>query len=243
MTLLTGFRRKDSLLLFITGLSWVILYAVAKPGYSYSHYFTYLIIPLPLITGYLLQSAGQRKRRGIVFLAAILFFCFSLSYFNLRDSYQTGLYRETVSNTLNFRKNKVAQSPLSKELILLRASFPNISKLVNFDWYPEIHTETGLLLGTHFSVPERLFGYQVSDSQSTSFSRHIFLEDLKKNRPEIVLIPTTTERSYYDFTYNSFHRIPEIKAYIDTSYSFYKNVDEVNIMLRNDFPKPASAGY
>lgn len=237
MTLLLTVKRKDALLLFITGLSWITIYAVAKPGYAYSHYFTYLILPLPLVIGYFLNLPAlepRLKRLKIPFLAVLFLFCFSLSFFNLRDSYYTGLYRGIVFKMVNFKRSKVEPGPLAQELLRLKLQFPAISRLVNFDWYPEIHIETGILQGTHINVPERLYGYQVSDSLSTGFSRKIFLKDLQKNKPEIILIPTTTQRSYFDFTYTGFHRIPEIKAYVDQNYSFYRNVDNVDILLRND---------
>ena len=88
------------------------------------------------------------------------------------------------------------------------------------------------------NVSERLFGYQVNDSLATGFFREIFLEDLEKNRPEIILIPTTTQRSYFDFTYAGFYRIPKIKAYVDQNYSLYRSVDEVDILLRTDLTGP-----
>ncbi len=237
LTVLLPVSKKDRFGFFVLGLSWITIYAISKPGYSYSHYFTFILIPLPLLIGHTIKNTNHILLKvstcsTVILLSAIL------SFYNLRDSFQTGLFKDFVPKIVNYRNNTLYLSEVGKEINLLKERFPQMSKLVSFDWYPEIHLETGLIQGTHINVPERLFGYQVSDSTSTAFARKIYLEDLYKNKPEIVLIPTSTKRSYFDFTYAAFDQIPEIKSYVDDHYSFYKNVDDVDIYILNDIVPP-----
>lgn len=237
---LVVFRFKSNpIYFFVLGLCWISIYAIAKPGYSYSHYFSYLILAFPMLLGFVFSELLKLKSsipllRNFVF-TIYLFFTLALTFYSLKDLYFVGTFNNVVNQVSNFKSNKVPKTVLGEELLNLKSKFSASPKMVSFDWYPEIHVETNIRQATHVNVPERLFGYQVADTSVVNFSRRVFLEDLIKNRPEIVLIPLNSNKSYFDFTYKSFDRIPKIKEFIDVNYVKYKSVENVEILLNKDW--------
>jgi len=237
LILVLAFARKfkDKTINIMLFLFVVTMYSVAKPGFNYGHYFTYLYITLPFGLAILWKEvhALEAKKRYFFILPYVVLII-ALSFYNLKLYVDNKIYDKLPEEMAGFSSSEVEPSKAAGELISLKEQLGYQPTMTIFDWYPQIYIESGIFQGTHQNIPERLFGFQASEKEVTAFSRKIFLEDLKKNRPEFILVAITTERSYYDYTYANFHRLPKIKSYFDANYFFYKTSDNTDIFIRND---------
>jgi hypothetical protein len=226
---------KDKIINIMLFLFVVTMYSVAKPGFNYGHYFTYLYITLPFGLAILWKEVQNlQKNKRYFFIVPHVVLIIILSFYNLRLYIFHGAYDKLPEQIAHFRSTEVEKSEAAKDLIFLKNQLDHQPTMTIFDWYPQIYIESGIFQGTHQNIPERLFGFQASEKEVTDFSRKVFLEDLKKNRPEFILVAITTDRSYYDYRYSNFHLLPEIKAYFDANYFFYRTSDNTDIFIRND---------
>ncbi len=216
------------------------IYAVSKPGFAYGHYFNYLWLTLPLGLGVTVKAIGTRLdrlgwSRGWL-IALYLIPCLAVFAVNMRHYDNARMYREAFSVLVNGRP-EMTRSETALELMRLKARLQHQPRMVVFDWWPTLYITTGITQAVHQNVPERLFGEQSSDSSMVNFSRKVFLEDMKKNKPEFFLLAKNTERSYYNFTYENLEKISPIKSYFEENYIFYKETDDLGIYIRKDLYK------
>lgn len=234
-------KYKDRIVNIILVLSVVTMYSVAKPGFNYGHYFTYLYITLPFGLAILWKEvAGMKVEKRYIFIIPYVLLIIALSWHNLSLYADEKTFDKLPEKIATFKSAQVEQSKAARELVALKKQLGYQPTMTIFDWYPQIYIESGIYQGTHQNIPERLFGFQASGKEVTGFSRRVFLQDLRKNRPEFILVAINTERSYYDYTYANFHRLPEIKAYFDKNYFFYKTADNTDIFIRNDLKSKLS---
>ncbi|MGR3812428.1 hypothetical protein [Jiulongibacter sp. NS-SX5] len=217
--------------IFIVVFSVVTIISISIPGTNYGHYYNFILLSLPLMIGYIgqeLKGFWQSLYKWSLIVLCTIFFMFSLRshtfrYDNLKENerdYYTNLVRTDVSKTLLKKASEYKmESP----------------KLAIFDWRNEIYIETGFMPATHYTMPERLIGGQVPDLEIVSKTRKIYLDDLKKNRPEFFLVAKGTTYSYWDMTLESMKEMPNIYEYFVNNYSLIGEQSELEIYIRNDY--------
>ena len=218
---------------FVVIFAIITVISISLPGTNYGHYYNFTLLSMPLVIGMVgEQLKGNKKKvyQVIILTISSVFFYTALKEHLIRyndfqekdNSYYTDLVRTEVSKVL---------IDLSSKLGL------DNPKMAIFDWRNEIYVETGFMSATHYTMPERLVGGQVASESIVKITRAVYLEDLKKNKPEFFLLATDTKFSYWDMTMTALERMPDIHRYIHENYSEKETVDELRIYLRNDLFK------
>ncbi len=220
--------------LFIVVFSVVTIISISIPGTNYGHYYNFILLSLPLILGFIGEELGeiwQHIYKSALLLLCTVFFSYSLIEHSNR-------YEDLKGKDKSYY-NKLVRTDVSRSLIQMANELSIKSpKLAIFDWRNEIYIETGFMPATHYTMPERLIGGQVPDEKIISKARVIYLDDLKKNKPDFFLVAKGTTYSYWDMTLNAMKQMPDIYEYFSDNYSLVGDQSDLLIYLRNDHIKP-----
>ncbi len=228
-------RIKDFKVFAIWLLSLSTIYAIIKPGFAYNHYFTYLILTFPLGISMVYEKLSKLffDYRNFIKLPLIVTIIV-VSFLNLNVYFKTNYI---LDFPLGFKKNKIVVSKISSYLIDKANELKLKPQIVVFDWKPQIFVETGFLSATHQNVPERLFGNQVLNQDILNYSRNLYLNDIKRNKPVFFIIQSSESKEYYDYSYQKLSTIKALKTYFDNNYIKINEIDSNEIFIRKDLFK------
>jgi hypothetical protein len=213
-----GRQRGASWMIFWFGLLHVIIgfYVVIKPGYLFPHYQLFLIIPLALLAGAMVEKVAEliswsRLRKNAAVSAWVLI-CFA-PHFVLKWASTTSQFSGSVT--------RISRADLGKPLIMspvgntiLRFSGPG-DLLTVWGWHPAYHLETRLSQATADVIPFRIL--TSGPRQQGHLQR--YLRDMEKNMPVIFVDQITTGSFWFNDPVQFGHaRIPGLSSFISKHY-------------------------
>jgi hypothetical protein len=230
----SGSLFKSTNLLFWFGLIHVLtsFYGVIKSGYLFPHYQQFLIIPLGVFAGALIESTLKTglwdARKVQLFAWAWMLICISPHMIN-KLATVTGhaslpgiqVYKQRLGSPLFI-------SPVSREILKYTQPGDNIAL---WGWHPSYHLETKLTQATADAIPYRL----LTPSPKQKTYQEKYLNDLKASRP-VIFIDLMSCQSFW-FTNPAQYKheqIAGLQQFISQNYQQVITVDDERIYVLKD---------
>ncbi|MGG7664098.1 hypothetical protein [Dyadobacter sp. BHUBP1] len=213
-----GGRHGVSRLIFWFGLLHVIIgfFVVIKPGYLFPHYQLFLIIPLTVLAGTMVERGAEppswSSLQKNAMVSAWLLTCFAPHFVS---KWASTTSRSSGSVT------RISRTDLGKPLVMspvgntiLRFSRPG-ELLTIWGWHPAYHLETRLSQATADVIPFRVL--TPGPRQQSHLQR--YLRDLEKNMPVVFVDQITTASFWFNDPAQFGHaRIPGLSSFISKHY-------------------------
>lgn len=230
----SGILFKSMSALFWWGLVQVMtaFYVVIKSGYLFPHYQQFMIIPLGIFSGVVLEAAlptirWNSRKIGLV-STAWMAICL-LPHVMSKLATVTG--HASLSGVQIGRADlgrPLSVSPVSKKLLDFALPGDNITV---WGWHPAYHLETKLAQGTADVVPFRLL---TSSPQQKSYQTK-YLNDLKISRPAVFIDLITSQSFWFNDPSRYAHeQIPEIHRFVAQNYQQVSTINGERIFVRKD---------
>ncbi|MCE7066945.1 hypothetical protein [Dyadobacter sp. CY326] len=221
-------------LLFWFGLLHIVIafYAVIKSGYLFPHYQQFVIIPIGIFTGVLLdmtftenQWTAQKMRLIFMAGAAILM----LPHFAGKAA---SVYAYSSKNRPHISRadlgKPLAVSPVSKEIMRYIVQGDAITV---WGWHPSYHLETGLSQATGDVIAYRI----LTENSHQPFYLAKYLEDLKQRKPAVLVDQVTTQSFWFNDTARYTHEhFPGVNDFVLKNYQLVSTIQDERIYVRND---------
>jgi hypothetical protein len=210
----------------------VAFYSIIKPGYFFQHYLQFLIIPIGIFAGVLIDAAlGQRlwnsKRawsQALVWLAVCI-----VPHALYKAATITGrASRDNAHIALEDLSKPLYISPVSKEI--KKYLRPN-EDITVWGWKPSYHVETGAAQGTADVMIYRLM--TPAPKQQDYIQK--YLDDMERSKP-VVFVDEVTDQSFWfgDPEKWGHENFPGIKSFVSKNYSQVATINGERIFVRND---------
>ncbi|NIJ52920.1 hypothetical protein [Dyadobacter arcticus] len=230
-------------LLFIFGLlqTLIAFYAVIKSGYTFPHYQQYIIIPLGLLTGVLLETAllnSQWSAQRVRLLSMTLLVMLFLPHLIAKLA-SIGGYTSKISAQINHSDlgKPLEISQVSKEIT--RYTQPG-DAITIWGWHPAYHLETGLPQGTGDVISYRI----LTAAPDQKIYQNKYLSDLESRRPVVLVDQVTAHSFWFNNTISYGHEhTPKISHFIEQNYKHVATVNDERIYVRTDRLKASIAHH
>lgn len=230
----SGILFKSMSLLFWMGLVQVItaFYVIIKSGYLFPHYQQFMIIPLGIFSGVVLEAALPviRWNSGKIRLASLAWMlaCFLPHVMNKLATVTGHASLPGVQIRKGELGSPLSVSPVSKELLNFTLPGDNITI---WGWHPAYHLETKLPQGTADVVPFRVL---TSGPQQKSYQVK-YLNDLKINRPAVFIDLITSQSFWFNDPARYAHeQIAGIHRFVAQNYQQVSSINGERIFVRKD---------
>ncbi|MHA4739505.1 hypothetical protein [Dyadobacter sp. MSC1_007] len=230
----SGILFKSMRLLFWFGLVQIMIafYVIIKSGYLFPHYQQFMIIPLGIFSGVVLEAAMPtiKWNSGKIRLAGLAWMLICLMPHVLNKL--ATVTRHASLPGVQIRKGELGRplsiSPVSKEL--LNFTLPGDNMTI-WGWHPAYHLETKLPQGTADVVPFRLL---TSGPQQKSYQEK-YLNDLKTTRPAVFVDLITSHSFWFNDPARYAHeQIAEIHRFVAQNYQQVSAINGERIFVRKD---------
>ncbi len=225
---------KEKLFLFSFGIMQVIFafYSIIKPGYFFQHYWQFLLLPLGILCGLVLQIVLEQRdfaRKTLDIYSLIWLAVCILPHLIYKFT--------TIAGYTAKNERTITLSELGKPLII-SPTVRQINKYIKagdditiWGWKPSYHVESGAAQGTGDVMIYRLL---TRAPKQQDYVRK-YVEDLNRTNPA-VFVDEITQRTLWfgDPRKYSYEKVPEIRAFVDKNYRLVSKVNEERIFLRND---------
>lgn len=226
-----GRQRGASRLVFWFGLLHVIVgfYVVIKPGYLFPHYQLFLIIPLAVLAGTIVEKVAESNswsssQKNAV-LSAWLVTCFAPHFVSKWASTTSRSSGTVTSVSITDLGKPLVVSPVGNAI--LRFSRPG-ELLTVWGWHPAYHLETRLSQATADLIPFRIL--TSGPRQQSHLQR--YLGDLEKNKPVVFVDQITTGSFWFNDPAQFGHaQIPGLSGFISKHYHQVATIDGETIYV------------
>jgi hypothetical protein len=221
-------------LLFIFSLVHILVafYCIIKPGYFFQHYLQFLIIPIGLLVGVLIEAAlGQRRwtsksawSHALVWLAVCM-----VPHTLYKVATITGkASRDNAYIAVEDLGKPVEITPVAKEI--KKYLRPN-DDITVWGWKPAYHVETGAAQGTADVMIYRLM--TPSPKQQDYIDKYLI--DLERSKPAVFVDEVTDHTFWFGDPAKFGHEnFPGIKSFVSTNYRQVAVINGERIFVRND---------
>jgi hypothetical protein len=221
-------------LLFYFGVIHIFMafYSIIKPGYYFQHYLQFLIIPIGLFTGVLVEAALAQTRWNSKNV-----WSYSLTWLAICMVPHT-LYKVATITGRASRDNKhISIGDLGKPMIISPVS-QEIKKYLRpedditiWGWKPAYHVETGAAQGTADVMIYRLM--TPAPKQQDYIQK--YLDDMERSKP-VVFVDEVTDHSFWfgnpaQWGHENF---PGIRSFVSKYYSQVATINGERIFVRKD---------
>jgi hypothetical protein len=223
---------------YIIILTLAIVFSISKSGFAFDHYYWFLLLAMPYLLIYIKNELAitygfRFSIISIIYVGISLMVIFLTIYLSQKKQ-----YFKAVSNIFE-KKPTPKLSQIEIELQKLKGGFlDSESRMVIFDWNPNLHLRTGILQASHHNIPEGLFYSNIDPNVKKYLSirkkmNGLFIEDLKKSKTDVILIPTETAKLRYDYTLKNIRgKNPDVYRFIIENYYRYKKTKQYYLYLK-----------
>lgn len=230
----SGILLKSINQLFWLGLFQIItaFYVIIKSGYLFPHYQQFMIIPLGIFSGVVLEAALPtiKWNSGKVRLASMAWMltCLLPHIMNKLAAVTGHASLQRVQINKEELGKPLSISPVSKRILDFTLPGDNITI---WGWHPAYHLETKLAQGTADVIPFRLL---TPGPQQKGYQEK-YLNDLKVNRPAIFIDLITSQSFWFnDPALYAHERIGEIDRFVAQNYLLVSVINGERIFVRKD---------
>lgn len=230
----SGMMLKSVNLLFGLGFFLIVtaFYVIIKSGYLFPHYQQFMIIPLGIFSGVVLEAALPTIKwdPGKIRLATLgwMLACLLPHVVNKLATVTGHASLSGVQISKGALGKPLSISPVSKRLLDFTLPGDNITI---WGWHPAYHLETKLPQGTADVVPFRLL---TSGPQQKSYQEK-YLHDLKINHPAVFIDLITSQSFWFNDPGRYAHeQIAGIRRFIAQNYLLVSTINGERIFVRKD---------
>lgn len=210
----------------------IAFYSVIKSGYYFQHYLQFLMIPIALLAGVLLEAGLRQQtwsRRSIWISSSVWLAICILPHFVYKITTTMG-YTATNTGLISIEDlgRPLQISAVSKEI--LKYAQPGDDVTI-WGWKPAYHLETRTAQGTADVMIYRIM--TPSRMQESYFQK--YLKDLRRSKPIVFVDEITTKSLWFNEPAKYRHEnFPEIRDYVAEHYHHVSTVNGEKIYVRKD---------
>jgi hypothetical protein len=230
----SGTMLKSVNLLFGLGFFLIVtaFYVIIKSGYLFPHYQQFMIIPLGIFSGVVLEAALPTIKwdPGKIRPAALawMLVCLLPHVVNKLATVTGHASLPGVQISKGELGKPLSISPVSRRLLELTLPGDHITI---WGWHPAYHLETKLPQGTADVVPFRLL---TSGPQQKNYQEK-YLHDLKINHPAVFIDLITNQSFWFNDPGRYAHeQIAGIRHFIAQNYLLVSTINGERIFVRKD---------
>ena len=226
--------KKPISMLFFFAIAHICLafYSVIKPGYYFQHYLQFLIIPLALFSGVLLEVALAQiswNPKKIWFYSIGWLTVCMLPHFVYKVTTTMGL-TATYSRTILASQlgNPLQASVVSQEIQKYIRPGDDITI---WGWKPAYHIETMAAQGTADVMIYRIM--TPAPMQQSYYEK--YLNDMKRSKPVVFVDEVTTHSMWFnDPKLYRHENFKEVRDFVNKYYSHVSTINGEKIYVRRD---------
>jgi len=205
----------------------IAFFTVIAPRRDWAHYLLFVPIYLGISLSVIMQlldsnlSISKLKTKSTILCIVTILICVC----------PIGIYRLIKTNPWIGTAEKWSKvhtstyTPVGTAIV--RASTGNRSLLCVWGYNPDYHSETKLNQSTRLNISTAQF----NNNNLQSFFRRTYLEDLKKNKPE-VFVDATARNQFPALNDPDKYRhevVPEVRDFVAANYELFDEIDGVRI--------------
>jgi hypothetical protein len=207
-------------------------YSVIKTGYFFSHYLQFLIIPLALFSGVLLESTVIQNTLGTKTVGKLIYswlaICLIPHLVGKVGAVCGVMLENTTTISMECLGERLSASDVSQEINRYKRKGEDITV---WGWRPAYHLETQAAQGTADVMVYRLL--TPSPKQQDYVNKYLL--DLERSKP-VVFVDEVNVNSFWfsDKLLYSHENTPVIKNFVNKNYVHVSTIQGQRIFVRKD---------
>jgi len=215
---------KNRHLIFLCVYLFSCIYAIAKSGAFFPHYYLFLFFTATLVHAYFIQIIYKKGITAFPVMQSVLVI---LTIIIIKQgtgfNYEMRINDAMVSTNYPLVNRELENSEISK--VIKKFSSPK-DFLVIWGWGGEYYVQSQRMQGTMLNHRDTSVEYDLGNA------RALYVSDIARTKPK-VFIDINSREDEQQYIYEKF---PALKLYIDTHYNYYGKVDKGRIFIRKDVP-------
>ena len=202
----------------------VSMYSVSAPRNPYFHYMWFMMIPLALLGASWIGTMLFAFRSRLAVAAGLLVFV-------LYSGSQLAWHVATNArgSLLSGHPEMVAGDDISRRLLqLVRPGHP----VAIWGWMCRYFVYTGT-----YSATRQDNSVRAIEEHLQPYYRSVYLEDLRKNRPEVFVDAVARGAFWFNQSYHQHEVFPELAAWVAANYRQVDNIRGTRIYVREEKPR------